>query len=224
MTVADPSVSIISVRLIRTFFLAIFPAASIFRDVIEPRSPWGTLATMTTMKPLINVERNGKPLPIPMAKRMMAVMMARIAMKLTKRSISFCSRERSPDVCEARVAMLPMKVWSPVLYTTPKHSPFMTSDDEKIRFLASITTSEAFSTWHGMARLSPVREEHSTLQFVLWITRMSAGTLSPRPMRTMSPVTSSVGSIRFSWPSRTTVHCVASIPEIEFITLEACFS
>lgn len=120
MTVAEPSDSMMLVRLMSTWRSAMRDAVMDRHDATVAGSPSGTLATMTMMKPLTNEKMKGRPRPMPMPKSAPAVMTAITAMTSTNRCTSFSSSVSSmtPDPA-ARVAMEPIMEWSPVLMTTP---------------------------------------------------------------------------------------------------------
>ena len=168
---------------------------------------------MTRMKPLMKAFRT--PVdesfsPTPMQKKTMDVATAIHVTCTTKCSTSSSMLERTFVVAEARPAILPIMVLSPMRITTPRASPFMTSAELKTRLRASAGAGCCMSTKQAMASGSPVMELISTLRSLQSKRRRSAGTRSPRPRRTMSPMTRSSEAMRCSRPLRTIVVCAGS--------------
>ena len=106
---------------------------------------------------------------------------------------------------EARLAILPMIVRSPVLMTIPLAVPSTQFVEKNARFFVSSGLSFVKSGDLDWGSDSPVRQELSTLQ--PWATTIlkSAGIRSPPLTSTTSPTTSwSAGKVCFC-PSRITV-------------------
>lgn len=106
---------------------------------------------------------------------------------------------------EARLAICPMKVRSPVANTTPLPVPSLLRVEKKAMFLVSRGLSLVHLALLSSNSVYPVREELST--FIPWesIIRRSAGIFLPNSTLTTSPTTSLVASNLDSTPFRITM-------------------
>ena len=136
--------------------------------------------------------------PMPMPKNTNAVTIASRASRFTPRRISPSSSVSLllRPLPAASAAMQPIMVASPVRVTTPRPSPFITSEEENTRLRASSGAAFCAVTHAVMASDSPVRLEHSVFRSTQCMMRRSAGTRSPSDSRTMSPGTSTAASTR----------------------------
>ncbi len=106
---------------------------------------------------------------------------------------------------EARFAIRPIKVRSPVLMTMPRPVPSTQFVEKKAMFFVSSGLGLVHSGLRDCGSDSPVSELLSTLKPEAEMTRMSAGIRSPPFTSIRSPTTtSSTGMVNF-WPFRTTV-------------------
>mmetsp|Transcript_81084 Transcript_81084/g.247764 ORF Transcript_81084/g.247764 Transcript_81084/m.247764 type:complete len:538 (-) Transcript_81084:364-1977(-) len=107
-------------------------------------------------------------------------------------------------------AMRPMRVSMPVLVTMPRPLPLVTLQPEKTMFSGvSFSGSPSFFTLillvFETSSGSPVSAISLTLTSSASTSRMSAGTTSPVPKTTRSPLTMVGTSTRTSWPPRITL-------------------
>ena len=154
-----------SMRLTSTFFALMRFATTAKHDVTVAARPSGMFATRTIMKPLTKHVKKDTPRAMPMTKSVDADASANIAMMLTNRLISFCSKLSSttPEPA-ARVAIVPIIVSFAVRITTPNPEPCMTNDDENAIFLASSGLSLAAFTTAATGFDSPVNDEFSNFK------------------------------------------------------------
>jgi hypothetical protein len=104
------------------------------------------------------------PLAIPIKKKIVAITNASFVMKNTNNRISFCN-EVSPYLgLELNRAIVPIKVSSPVLITTPYAAPSKQRQLLKPIFFASKYSSLLCSTDISMGSYSPVQLDYSTVR------------------------------------------------------------
>lgn len=118
----DPKVSIDSRFLTRTFFLAILFAVKANYIVTAATTPSGTFATNTPIA-IIKLDKASYPQTNPKMKKITASVKAMYETYLMNKFISFDNVE-DPDIAEdAKVAICPITVLSPVSNTKPTPDP-----------------------------------------------------------------------------------------------------
>mmetsp|Transcript_39311 Transcript_39311/g.77507 ORF Transcript_39311/g.77507 Transcript_39311/m.77507 type:complete len:223 (+) Transcript_39311:328-996(+) len=164
MHVVEPSVSTASSCFTSTCFFARRLAVKVKLTVTVASKPSGTLATMM---PMPNTMALSTPnVNSAMMKNVMPRKMARAEMMVMKRLISFAMGVSSASTPDARLAILPITVSSPVSTTNPFASPSETMVPKNARQVASSGFGSPTRLFFLMASGSPVRLDWSHLKLV----------------------------------------------------------
>jgi hypothetical protein len=127
------------------------------------------------------------------------------AMILMKRSISWTIGAVPAEAVEAKLAIYPITVLSPVLKTIPVPEPLVQAVPKKLTLgLSKIFLARSSGILRSSSD-SPVSDALLTFISLLLIMITSAGMLSPRLMSTISPGTRSLADMIFLTPFLQTV-------------------
>ena len=150
----------------------------------------------------------GYPIANPKQNSMIPQTLAKIVIPTINLLIYLERGDYSPFACEARVAIWPMNVLSPVNITNPFPDPYLFKVEKKATFLVSNGFYlSVHSTVLDISSVYPVKDELST--FIPWdyTTLISAGIFFPSSILIKSPLTSSWALRVFYLPSRMTIVC-----------------
>mmetsp|Transcript_5350 Transcript_5350/g.15893 ORF Transcript_5350/g.15893 Transcript_5350/m.15893 type:complete len:251 (+) Transcript_5350:565-1317(+) len=232
ITEADPRVSTAASFRTSTFLLTMSLQPMDKEIVTQSGMPSGMAATarVTAMRIMYNqaglsgLEGSVRSMATPMMKMTTQTPMAMMPMRPPNFSKLFCNGVALADMSGKQphfffclpplspamsCAMRPILVPMPVAMTMPLPFPFVTLQPEKQQFSGvSFSGSPSFLgfIFHVFATSSgsPVRAISATLMSSASTRRRSAGTTSPVPRTTRSPLTMSGTSTLTSLPSRTT--------------------
>ena len=134
--------------------------------VTSANSPSGTLATIIPIAKMKFVIA-GYPIANPRQKRTIPQILAKIVIPTINLLISLERGDYSPFACEAKVAICPINVLSPVNITNPFPDPSLFKVEKKATFLVyKGFYLSVHSTVLDKSSVSPVKDELST--FIPW--------------------------------------------------------
>mmetsp|Transcript_43845 Transcript_43845/g.86518 ORF Transcript_43845/g.86518 Transcript_43845/m.86518 type:complete len:286 (-) Transcript_43845:489-1346(-) len=205
ITVTQPRVSTVCSCFTKTFSVA-SRCATICRQVVTVEGrPCGIFATVMEMAisraPCQSIAGFRV---IPRTRQMTPSKMAMMVIRMTNNRSSLPMVVSFGLFPAVRLAISPISVLSPVPMQIPTASPSRTIVPDHNMFSASSTFFCLLVGPRVCGSASPVSAELSTLTFEQWITRMSAGTLSPIFTTHTSPGTISSASTCWAFPSRRT--------------------
>lgn len=180
MQLVDPRVSTASKFLTNTCLSASLWAVMAREIVIHPSNPSGTLATkipipkiMHSRAEYLTTKRANKKNTTPRTKAITVI-------RSTNLSSSILNGDFCPPPEEARSAICPRTVFSPILMTIPFPLPSLQSVPKNARFFVSKGSSGCVHYGDlNNGSTYPVRAELSTFISFDEITLISAGTFSP---------------------------------------------
>ena len=210
MTDVEPSVSTACIWRTSAFFDAIFLAPLASMSVTISDSVSGTAATASVTATIIISMVSLPPLWMRLTTNSTMADITAIPLiilptlsRRTCKVVFFCF------VSVKKRAILPISVLMPVAVTTAAALPAVTRQPEYTQLALSPSGTSAencAAASFSAGTLSPVKELSSTARLSERMRRASAGTMSPVLSMTISPGTSSSGSVSRTSPPRSTRH------------------